>query len=327
MSRVTIVSDIAFAPELVAQIEEVLKPYAGRLVTAPGSGGDNTDFETALSEAQAMYATNLTPERFRAAQAMQWVHCPWAGVNGLLTIEDLVKSPVVLTNGSGVIAASVADQVLAFMLGFSRQMPLQYLAQQRGEWGHKELRGKLDELAGKTAGLVGYGRIGSEISRRAKAFGMRVIATRNNPTAPADDLDLALSTEQLPQLLAESDYVIVTVPLTPQTHGMIGAEQFALMKPRAILINIGRGQLIKEQEMIEALQSGRLAGAGLDVFEQEPLPPDSPLWKLPNVLITPHTAGLFQGLVARSVSFFCENLQHYLKGEPLENQVDKERGY
>ena len=161
----------------------------------------------------------------------------------------------------------------------------------------------------------------------AKAFGMRVIATRNRPEQPATDLDQVFSTQQLPELLAQSDFVVVTAPLTAETTGMLGAAQFEQMKPSAYLINIARGQLVKEAELIEALQAQKLAGAGLDVFEKEPLSADSPLWDMPNVIITPHSAGGYKKLNLRSVEFFCRQLQHYIKGESLENLIGKERGY
>jgi phosphoglycerate dehydrogenase-like enzyme len=156
---------------------------------------------------------------------------------------------------------------------------------------------------------------------------MRVIATRTNPQAPAEYLDLALSNGQLPELLAQSDFVVVTAPLTPETNGLLGKAQFEQMKRTAILVNIARGQLVKEQELIEALQAGTIGGAGLDVFEKEPLPPSSPLWEMKNVILTPHSAGIFQRLDRNSDAFFVEQLQRYVKGEKLKNIVDKQRGY
>lgn len=323
MSQVTVVTDVTFSAELAEQVAQIVRPHGAVFIN-----GLKNDNEAELAKADAMYITNLTAERFRAATSLKWIHSPWVGVNRWLAIEEVVNSSVILTNGSGVIAGSVADQVLAFMLGLSRQMPQQWAAQQQKHWSAgADFTKKMDELAGQTVGLVGYGAIGREIGRRAKAFGMSVIATRTNPGTPAEFLDQAFASEDLPQLLAASDWLVVTAPLTPQTDGMLGAAQFAQMKPTAYLINIARGQLVKEAELIEALQEGRIAGAGLDVFEREPLPAESPLWELPNVLITPHTAGIFQKLFPRSVEFFCANLRRYLAGEPLENVVDKQRGY
>lgn len=317
------------APALVAKVEEVLKPFNGKLLNGlkPEQAGEA--IETRLAQAEVMYCSDMTAERFLAAKKLDWIHIPFVGVNRLLAIKELVESQVTVTNGRGVIASSVADQVLAFVLDFARQMPQQWAAQQRGEWVHVKMRdsGLVDELAGKTMGIIGYGEIGREIGKRAKAFDMRVIATRNNIAAQAPYLDQALPTEKLPELLAHADFVVVTAPLTPETKGMIGAAELALMKPSAYLINIARGQLVKEAELIEVLTAGKIAGAGLDVFEQEPLPADSPLWKLPNVLLTPHTAGLFKRMLPRMVEFFCVNLGHYLNDEPLENIVDKKRGY
>ncbi len=348
MSQITVVSDISLPGPLAAEIEKVLEPSGGRFINGlkfeqenkPNdmerqvtSGGQNraTEVEAAsiLPQADIIYASDLKAEQFRAATKLKWIHVPFVGVNRLLNIKELVESEVVVTNGRGVIARSVADQVLAFILCFSRAMPQHWAAQGRGEWAHGPLRelGLIDELHGQTVGLIGYGEIGREIGRRAKAFGMRVIATRHNVKAEAHFLDEAFTTDQLPELLAQSDFVVVTAPLTPQTRGMLGAAELALMKPGAYLINIARGPLVREAELIEVLQKGQIAGAGLDVFEREPLSPDSPLWKLPNVIITPHTAGLFKRLLPRVVEFFCTNLDNYLKGEPLKNVVDKKRGY
>jgi phosphoglycerate dehydrogenase-like enzyme len=216
---------------------------------------------------------------------------------------------------------------LAFILNFARQMPLQWEAQKRKEWSHNNVQGRAEELTDQTCGIIGYGNIGTEIGKRAKAFGMRVIATRSNPQAPSEYVDEVLSNEQLPELLAQSDYVVVTAPLTAQTKGMLGKTQFEQMKPSAVLINIARGQLVKEQELIEALQVGTIAGAGLDVFEKEPLPESSPLWELENVILTPHSAGIFSRLEKNSFNFFLAQLQRFIKGEELKNIVDKQRGY
>ncbi len=327
MSKLTVVSDQPVSPEQVGQIEAVLKPQGGCFINGLKELSGQ-ELEQILSEADVIYLREgRTIEKFKEAANLKWMHIPWVGVNMVLADQAVVNSPAVLTNGAGIISASVADQVLAFILNFSRQMPLQWEAQKRKEWSWKELRGRMDVLTDQTCGIIGYGNIGTDIGKRAKAFGMRVIATRSNPQAPAEYLDLALSNEQLPELLAQSDFVVVTAPLTPETKGMIGKAQFEQMKPTAILINIARGQLVKEQELIEALQAGIIAGAGLDVFEKEPLPASSPLWELENVILTPHSAGIFQRLDQNSFDFFLKQLQRYVSGEKLKNIVDKQRGY
>jgi phosphoglycerate dehydrogenase-like enzyme len=326
LSNLTVVSDLAISPEQAGQIEGILKPQGGRFINGL-KGRDDREVERILQETEVMYVHNPRSAKFKAASNLKWMHIPWVGVNILLNDPVLVNSPVILTNGAGVIASSVADQVLAFILNFSRQMPLQWEAQKRKEWNRHEVEGRADQLAGQTCGLIGYGNIGTEIGKRAKAFGMRVIATRANPQAPAEYLDLALSNEQLPELLAQSDFVVVTAPLTPETNGLLGKVQFEQMKRTAVLINIARGQLVKEQELIDALQAGIIGGAGLDVFEKEPLPPSSPLWEMENVILTPHSAGIFHRLDQNSGNFFIEQLQRYVKGEKLKNIVDKQRGY
>ncbi len=156
---------------------------------------------------------------------------------------------------------------------------------------------------------------------------MRVIATKNNPEGSYPDLDQVLASKDLEQLLASSDFVVVTAPLTPETNGLLGREQFARMKRSAYLINIARGQLVKEAELVEALKEKVIAGAALDVFEIEPLPPESPIWDLENVIITPHSSGNFDGFMDRAVELFASNIKRYLNGQELVNRVDKKRGY
>jgi phosphoglycerate dehydrogenase-like enzyme len=326
LSKLTVVSDLPVLPEQVGQIEAVLKPQGGRFINGLKELGGQ-DLQQILNETEIMYVRELKSENIKTASQLKWMHIPWVGVNAVLADQAVVNSPATLTNGAGVIAASVADQVLAFILNFSRQMPVLWEAQKRKEWAWKAVREKADELTGQTCGIIGYGKIGTEIGKRAKAFGMRVIATRSNPQAPAEYLDLALSNDQLPELLAQSDFLVVTAPLTPETKGLLGKAEFEQMKRSAILINIARGQLVKEQELIEALQAGIIAGAGLDVFEKEPLPASSPLWEMENVILTPHSAGIFQKVEKNSFDFFLQQLQRYIRGEKLKNIVDKQKGY
>ena len=326
MNNITVVSDLPVTPEQANQVETLLEPFKGRFVNGL-KDLDVQERKQILAEADAMYLRHPTPDNVKDAKNLKWMHQPWVGVNMLLADPEVVNSPAILTNGAGIIAAPVADLVFAYILGFARQMPYQWEAQKRREWDRKGLENTSDELTGKVCGVIGYGKIGTEVGKRAKAFGMRVIATRTHPERPAEYLDQALSNDQLPELLAQSDYVVITAPSTPTTRGLIGKNELAQMKRSAILINIARGQLIKEQELIEALQNGTIAGAGLDVFEKEPLPPSSPLWDLPNVILTPHSGGIFQKLDSNSFKFFLEQLERFLKGEQLQNIVDKKAGY
>jgi phosphoglycerate dehydrogenase-like enzyme len=326
VSNITVVSDLPITPEQVEKVEAVLKRQGGRFINGVRDLDEQVK-KKALAEADVIYIQHGTPDIVKAAPNLKWFHQPWVGVNMLLADPEVVNSPATLTNGAGIIAAPVADLVFAYILGFARQMPYQWEAQKRREWDRKSLENTSDELTDKVCGVIGYGKIGTEVGKRAKAFGMRVIATRSHPEHPAEYLDQVFSNEQLPELLAQSDYVVVTAPSTPTTRGLLGKTEFGQMKRSAILINIARGQLIKEQELVEALQNGTIAGAGLDVFEKEPLPPSSPLWDLPNVILTPHSGGIFQKLHSNSFNFFLEQLERYLKGEKLQNIVDKRAGY
>jgi phosphoglycerate dehydrogenase-like enzyme len=290
--------------EKAATMEDALAKAAGAEVIHPGRWSDDL---------------------WKSAPRLKWVQSGGAGVERFLT-PDFIASPIVLTNARGIYAIPIADHVIAFVLHFSRVFNM-LLRKQIGhawaDWGECDP----DELVGKTLGIVGLGGIGTEVAKRAKGFDMRVIATRRRPELPSDYADEVRGADELPWLLRESDYVALCAALTPGTRHLIGEEQLELMKPTAYLINIGRGGLIDEQALIAALREERIAGAGLDVFAREPLPPESPLWDMPNVLITPHTAGSSPRSHARLMDLFCENLRRHAAGEPLLNVVDKAAGY
>jgi len=290
---------------------ETAKNMAAALDKAPG--------------AEVIHPGRWSDELWKSAAGLKWVQSGGAGVERFLT-ADFIASPIVLTNARGIYAIPIADHVMAFVLHFSRVFNM-LLRKQIGhawaDWGECDP----DELVGKTLGIVGLGGIGTEVAKRAKAFDMRVIATRRRPELPSHHADEARGADELPWLLQESDYVALCAALTPGTRHAIGEEQLKLMKPTAHLINIGRGGLIDEQALIAALRERQIAGAGLDVFEMEPLPADSPLWDMPNVLITPHTAGSSPRSHARLMDLFCENLRRHVAGKPLLNVVDKAAGY
>jgi len=216
------------------------------------------------------------------------------------------------------------------MLCLNRKLHLFMRNQTERKWKtiDADLIFQMDELSGKTAGLVGLGRIGSEIAKKAKCFGMKVIATRRNPSAPKPDyVDKLVPPCNLEELLADSDFVIIQIPLTKDTEGMFGEKELRPMKRTAYLVNASRGNIIKEHELIEALKKGRIASAALDTFSMEPLPEDSPLWNMQNVIITPHVAGLTPRYMERLTDLFCDNLRRFMNDEPLINVVDKSRGY
>ena len=274
------------------------------------------------AEAEVIFAGRWSEELWRSASDLRWVQSWGAGIERFLT-PDFVASPVMLTNARGVYAIPIADQVMAFLLHFSRGLNRLVRNQLERKWQHAPV----DELAERTLGIVGIGGIGEEIARRAKAFDMRVVAVRRRPSLSSAYAEEVRGPDQLSWLLGESDYVALCSALTPQTRHLIGADELAQMKPTAYLINIGRGGLIDEAALAAALREGRVAGAGLDVFEKEPLPPESPLWEMENVLITPHNAGSSPRSHARTMELFCENLRRYLAREPLMNLVDKRAGY
>jgi D-2-hydroxyacid dehydrogenase (NADP+) len=278
-------------------------------------------FDALLKDAEILFGFRLPRDVLRRAPKVKWLQMMTAGVERYLD-EAMIKSDVTITNASGLAAVPIAEWLMNVMLMFAKRMPYYFRHQAEAKW--ERVPGAL--LSGKTAGIIGLGAIGSETARRAQAFGMRVIGCRRSQRR-ARYCDLMVSREKLGELLNESDYVIIAVPWTPETSGMIGATELAAMKPSAYLLNIGRGDIIKEPDLIKALESRQIAGAGLDVFTREPLPPESPLWKLPNVIITPHIAGSMEDYVGQAGDLFISNLERYLDGKRLRNIVDKRRGY
>jgi len=274
------------------------------------------------SDADIVFAGRWSEELWKSAPRLGWAQSWGAGVERFLT-PGFVATPVQLTNAKGIYAIPIAEHVIGFVLYFARGFHHMVQSQMYRRWDWRQA----EEVSGKTLGIVGLGGIGAEVAHRAKSFGMRVIAIRRRPELLAEHADDVRGSDELPWLLAESDFVALCTPLTPETRHLIGRDQLKLMKPTAYVINVGRGGLIDEDGLIAALQENRIAGAGLDVFEKEPLPAESPLWTLPNVLITPHTAGSSPRSHERLIDLFCENLRRYLAGEPLLNVVDKKVGY
>jgi phosphoglycerate dehydrogenase-like enzyme len=309
--------------DLAEKDAETLGQAAGSLVIEKA-----TSLEEALGkapDAEVIHPGHWSDELWKSAPRLKWVQSGGAGVERFLS-PDFVASPITLTNAQGVYAIPIADHVIAFVLHFSRRfnsLARKQIGHAWANWGECDP----DELAGKTLGIVGLGGIGSEVAKRAKSFDMRVIATRRRTDRPSHCADEVRSDKELPWLLRESDFVALCLALTPRSRHLIGDDELKLMKPTACLINIGRGGLIDEQALIAALREAQIAGAGLDVFEQEPLPADSPLWDMPNVMITPHTAGSSPRSHERLMDLFGGNLRSYVAGEPLTNVVDKRAGY
>ncbi|MBI1956254.1 MAG: D-2-hydroxyacid dehydrogenase [Acidobacteria bacterium] len=283
----------------------------------------------ALEECEILVSWSLQPEQFALCRKLQWIHSPAAGVTQLC-VPELVESDVLLTNARTVHAIPVAEHAIALLLALARRLKDCSAYQAERRWGQADSwqPGHLPtELNGRTLGLVGLGAIGREIAVRAKALGMRVVAVKRNPTEGTACAERVESPDHLHALLAEADFVILAAPETPETRHLIGATQLRCLKPTAFLINVSRGSLVDTDGLVKALESGAIAGAALDVTSPEPLPPEHPLWRLPNVLLTPHLGGASDRYWQHQVDLLQENLRRYLSGQPLLNVVDKRRGY
>lgn len=283
-----------------------------------------------LSDAIVLFGGSFKPEDLRQARKLRWIHSPAAAIHDLL-IPELVNSEIILTNARDVHGVVVAEQVMAMMFALARRIPESVRFQVNRTWGQAILSDEHRiprELGGATLGLVGLGSIGRNVASRASAMGMKVIAVREHADRPKPEhIDEVFPTSQLDRLLSRSDYVVLSPPVTPATRGLVGRPQLAAMKKHGYLINVGRGPLVDEPALIEALRSRQIAGAALDVFDQEPLPPESPLWDLENLLITPHTGGMTDKMWERHYAVFADNLRRFLAGQPLLALVDKHAGY
>lgn len=269
-----------------------------------------------------------TAEFLRAADKLVWVQAPSAGVDRYLGRKELIEQDrIVLTNMQGVHGRAIADHVFALLLSLTRDLRPYLDPARRGEWNRSGGGAEPIALHGRTLLVVGLGGIGSEVAQRAKGFGMRVTATRRSEIPPPAFVDHQGTPEQLPSLLAEADVVVLCVPLTEETTGMIDAAALATMKRGAYLINIARGKVVDTDALVAALRDGHLAGAGLDVTDPEPLPPEHPLWDLPNLIITPHVAGRAALTDRQWARLYHENLRRFAAGQPLLNVVDKTAGY
>ena len=286
--------------------------------------------EQELDDAEIIFTWALKPEQFARAARLQWIHCPAAAVHQLM-FPELVNSNAILTNGRNVHGKVVAEHVLALIFALAKNLPYAMRLQARRVWGPELMwaeNARPREVSGATLGLVGIGSIGREVAKSAAALGMNVIATRQDPNKPMpESVREVFATNDLSAMLAESDYVVLAVPVTASTKKMIDAERLAAMRPNACLINVGRGSVLDEVALEHALRTKKIAAAALDVFEQEPLPQDSPLWEMENALITPHTAGLTEKLWERQYAFFSENLRRFMNGQPLLAVVNKQKGY
>lgn len=291
-------------------------------------GNDPEFIKKHAPDADAILCAVATPElvhlAFREAKHLRWMHVLWAGVEKLM-FPELVGSSIPLTNGKGVFASGLAEFTLGAIIFFAKEFRRLVHNQEAGKWDQFDVT----EVRGQTLGVVGYGEIGRAAATLARAFGMKVVAVRRKVAESACDplVQQVYPPEQLREMLAVSDYVLVAAPLTPQTQGMIGEAELKAMKSSAVLINVGRGPVVVESALVAALEKNQIKGAALDVFDVEPLPAGHAFYRLPNVLLSPHSADHTHGWVDLAMHCFIANFKHFRNGLPLENIVDKKAGY
>jgi len=282
---------------------------------------------SALDSAEVVFDVHHRKGRpFARAPRLEWLHTASTGVDRYLT-REFVESEIVLTNSRGIHAVPIAEHAMGLLLAHVRMLGRSFEDQRARRWGEREPYERLRELRGKTLGLVGVGRIGEAVAERARAFDMRVLGYRRRDLPPVPGVERMYRGDEMASFLAECDFVVVSVPLTDETRGMLGEAEFSAMKQGAYLVNVARGGVVDEDALVRSLRGGRLAGAAMDVFEQEPLPPDSPLYDAPGLTITPHVAGLGPSLDDERIALFEDNLRRYAEGRPLRNVVDKRAGY
>ncbi|MCA6119974.1 D-2-hydroxyacid dehydrogenase [Bradyrhizobium sp. WSM 1738] len=275
-----------------------------------------------IAEADILLGPRFPVDLLAKARRLRWFQCSNAGIDSVLPIRDRIGD-IIVTNARGMHSEIIADFVIAAVTIMHWDFPRFIREQSRKKWHPREVA----PLAERTLGIVGLGSIGAAIARRGKTIGMTVIGSKRDLTHPIAVVDRLFPPDGLAELLQLSDFVVLAVPHLPETDKLIGREQLRLMRRTAFLINIGRGSLIVERELIEELRAGTISGALLDVFEREPLPTDSPLWTMPNVIVTPHVAGNPSGYSTRVFEIFGDNLQRFLEKKPLRNVVDLMRGY
>ena len=321
MSPVPVAATVPLEPELLAQIEAVDKRIELLDASAPLE-----EAEVVLLGTHPRRLPDVLRDAVRAnGSRVRWIHSIWAGAGEQVAAAELTRKElerVAITTSAGVHATPLAEFALLGLLAFAKGLPRLLCAKADRRWD----RYVMDELRDRTLLVLGVGSIGREVARLAGAFGMHTIGIKRTPGEVAH-VDEVHPPERLRELLPHADAVVVTLPSTAATRGLLDRETIALLPPHAVLVNVGRGAVVDEEALVEALRVGRLAGAALDVFAEEPLPPESPLWELPNVLLAPHTAARSDHEFERIVELFCNNLRRYLRGEELRNRVDPEHFY
>lgn len=334
--------DVLITVNIPEELLEPLKQLSPRLRIHHQPAKSAEDISAELwNQVEVLYTDRILPSAV-AASGLKWVQIHYAGLDHIANHPLLQETRITFTTLSGAVAPQVAEHVLMMLLALGHKMPELHALQVKAEWPRDRWE-RLNplELRNSTVGLIGYGSIGREIARLLQPLNVRILATKRDAMHPAHtdyeieglgdpqgDLFARLyPAEAVKPMLKECDFVVVCAPLTPASRGMIGEAELAAMKPGAYLVDVSRGGIVNHSALIAALQEKKIGGAALDVFPEEPLPASSPLWKLPNVIISPHISGISPHYASRAFALFSENLKRYLHNQPLYNQFNRERGY
>jgi len=312
--KIVIYDPMGFDEEYVARVQQ----------TAPDAQVVNCTEEQLpqeIADAEVFFGFH-SPEVFQNAAKLKWIQTMSAGME-IFMVPELTERGLVICNASGIHAHPVTETAWALTAAVARGFATYFRHQHDHRWEF----GPQYDLDEGTAGIIGMGGIGRRYARIAVAFGMRVVSVDLHLTEKPENVDELWPMDRLDELLKVSDVVLVACPFSSETYNLLDADQLSLMKPTAILVNIARGGIVNEEALSDALRNNRLAGAGLDVTETEPLPTDSPLWDVPNLIISPHGAGRSNHRMRRLTDLYCENLRRYLAGEPLKNVIDQQKGY
>ena len=311
---------LLYGKEFVSWAEALRRQVAGVDVETAATEEEG---RAKIADAGAFYGT-ITPSLLAAATQLRWIQTPMAGLERYF-FPALIEHPVAVTNMRGIFHDMIPDHVLCYVLCFARSMHLSIRRQLERRWAPRDV--KVIHLPESTLGIVGLGGIGYGVAQRAAPHGLRIVAVDPRREDRPPEVAELWKPDRLDDLLAQSDFVAVCAPETPETRGLFDASKFARMKPSAYFINVGRGRVVKLADLTAALEHKQIAGAALDVFEQEPLPGDHPLWAMDNVILTPHSAGFSAHGEDRRLRVLADNLRRFVAGQPLRNVVDKAAGY